>query len=272
MKKILLSLAIVLVVATAVAGGTLSFFSDTETSTGNTFTAGAVDLTVDSTQYYNGYACQNGIWINVYNPDHPQYPAGLPCDPASGNWQATDLGAEHQFFNFSDLKPGDSGVTGISLHVDNDAWMRLVIKDINDLDNSCTEPEEESSDSCTVVLPELQTPGAGELRENLQFSFWLDEGETPGFQGLSDPGEGDTILNYDEPYILDQTISGSGVAYNLSDYLLYPYLVGGQTAYLGIWWYLPLETGNEVQTDSMNATVEFQVEQHRNNPTPSFGA
>ena len=44
MKKIILSLAIVAVVGTVVIGGTIAYFSDTETSTGNTFTAGSVNL------------------------------------------------------------------------------------------------------------------------------------------------------------------------------------------------------------------------------------
>ncbi|HUT96049.1 MAG TPA: TasA family protein [Candidatus Paceibacterota bacterium] len=44
MKKIILSLAIVGVVGAIVIGGTIAYFSDTETSTGNTFTAGTLDL------------------------------------------------------------------------------------------------------------------------------------------------------------------------------------------------------------------------------------
>ena len=57
MKKILLSLAIIAVVGAVAVGVTGAFFSDTETSTGNTFTAGAIDLKVDSEQHYNGNVC-----------------------------------------------------------------------------------------------------------------------------------------------------------------------------------------------------------------------
>jgi predicted ribosomally synthesized peptide with SipW-like signal peptide len=46
MKKIILSLAIVGVVGAVVIGGTIAYFSDTETSTGNTFTAGTIDISV----------------------------------------------------------------------------------------------------------------------------------------------------------------------------------------------------------------------------------
>lgn len=45
--------------ALMVVGGTGAFFSDSETSTGNVFTAGAIDLLVNhSAQSYNGVSCQ----------------------------------------------------------------------------------------------------------------------------------------------------------------------------------------------------------------------
>ena len=50
-KKLILSLSIIGIVAAIVVGGTIAYFSDTETSTGNTFTAGAIDLTIDNESY-----------------------------------------------------------------------------------------------------------------------------------------------------------------------------------------------------------------------------
>lgn len=47
MKKIIISLSIIGAVAAIAVGGTIAYFSDTETSTGNTFTAGTLDLKVD---------------------------------------------------------------------------------------------------------------------------------------------------------------------------------------------------------------------------------
>ena len=93
MKKILLSLALILVFGTAAyIGGTGAFFSDTETSTNNTFTAGAIDLKIDNTSYYLGVA----------NP--------------GTTWPSQDL-TNQKFFDFSDLKPSDYGelVTIITL-------------------------------------------------------------------------------------------------------------------------------------------------------------
>lgn len=46
MKKILVSLSIIGVVAGIAIGGTIAYFSDTETSAGNTFSAGTLDLKI----------------------------------------------------------------------------------------------------------------------------------------------------------------------------------------------------------------------------------
>src|SRR3989344_1372868 len=99
MKKILLSLATIVVVAGVAAGGTVAFFNDTETSTGNVLTAGNIDLTVDSfgSTYNNG---------DIVDSDFP----------------AVDLTNE-KFFVFEDIKPGDFGWRHLSIHAeDNPAW------------------------------------------------------------------------------------------------------------------------------------------------------
>jgi len=46
-KKILISLSVIGVVAAIAIGGTIAYFSDTETSTGNTLTAGVIDIVVN---------------------------------------------------------------------------------------------------------------------------------------------------------------------------------------------------------------------------------
>jgi predicted ribosomally synthesized peptide with SipW-like signal peptide len=48
MKKILMSLSIIAAAGAIVATATTAYFSDTETSTGNTFTAGTIDISVDN--------------------------------------------------------------------------------------------------------------------------------------------------------------------------------------------------------------------------------
>jgi len=63
MRKILISLGMIAFVGAVVVGATGAFFSDTETSTGNVFTAGAIDLKVDSQAHYDGMVCTDGVWV-----------------------------------------------------------------------------------------------------------------------------------------------------------------------------------------------------------------
>ena len=50
-----MSMLTVGVVLAAVGGATYSYFSDTETSTGNTFTAGTIDISVGDAPWTSGY-------------------------------------------------------------------------------------------------------------------------------------------------------------------------------------------------------------------------
>ena len=54
MKKIITSLLTIGVLSAVVIGGTMSFFSDKETSIGNTFTAGTIDIAVDGENPWQG--------------------------------------------------------------------------------------------------------------------------------------------------------------------------------------------------------------------------
>lgn len=299
MKKILLSLSMVAVVAVLGIGATGAFFSDSETSTGNTFTAGAIDLTVDSEQHYNGNVCVLGNWDdNSQTPDtyawqgNAPYPKqGTPCD---GTWLATNLGAQ-KFWNFGDVKPGDEGENTVSLHVDsNDAYACVDVTITKNDDMTCNGPENsaEGAGICnTDGLPDFD----GELADNLTFFAWSDWGATPGF-GLvdldqnpetsptQDVGEGDNIWQANEPKLFTNTSGPAsdvlgGKSYTLADSVTGP-LVGNSTSYVGVAWCAGTlnatvpgtitcngaTMGNDTQTDSMVANVAFRVEQARNNP------
>ncbi len=294
MKKIITSLGMIVFVGALVAGGTGAFFSDTETSEGNTFTAGALDLTVDSQQHYNGAEC-------VPNPDQEEseipyvwddgaseigWPVeGTPCD---GTWIATDLGA-HKFFNFSDIKPGDEGENTISLHVDNNdayACVDVTITENDDVD--CTDPEndEEGDNVCNT---DGDADMDGELADNLNFFAWSDWGVTPGF-GDDDATEGDNIWQVGEPKLFSNTFGPAsdvldGESYTLADSNTGP-LEGGATSYIGLAWCagdmtvdIPTATltcngagmGNDAQTDNLVADIAFRIEQARHNEAFSCG-
>jgi len=278
MRKILGSLLTITIVSGAAVGASSAFFSDTETSEGNIIQAGSVDLLIDSECHYftdanaDGQPEQVGCFHTVNN-QQVQF----------GTWPEGNLTNEF-FYWFEDVKPGDFGEHTISLHVvDNDAWGRFVIDGITNDENGLSEPEEELSD----------TVDTGELLGALEFFAWLDQGQTPGFQGKGqDPGEGDNVQNHDEPLIiLPGQLNEGGEIHNIWEALSAVYaseqcqgdgstisdcpgltsdghMVGSITYYFGLAWELPSETDNIVQTDSLTADLSFEVEQYRNNPIP----
>lgn len=76
MKRILLSLSVLVVAVALIAGGTYAFYSDTETSTGNIFVAGSIDLTVDhESQTYNGVDCET-CSVNIWSSESTQVTGG----------------------------------------------------------------------------------------------------------------------------------------------------------------------------------------------------
>ena len=240
MKKIIFSVAIIAAVAAIVIGGTTAYFSDTETSTDNTFTAGAIDLLVDSQCSYNG---------NISN--------------CVGTWGQSDGKniVNEKFFSFADLKPGDFGENTISLHVNNnDAYMCAIIDNMIDNDNGLTEPEAEDGDTTGGA-------GQGELADYLHFFAWADDGDNIW------NGEPTLFDNIEGPAsdILD------GVAYPIYTPQNAPF-PGGQTGWIGIYWCFGNITtpagvltcdgsgvNNLSQTDSLSADISFYVEQARNN-------
>lgn len=155
MKKILGSVGVLALVGALIWGATGAFFSDTETSTGNTFTAGAIDLKVDSNSTYNGQAV------------------------ASATWALKDLvPTSDKFFNFSDIKPGDAGTTTVSLHVyNNDAYVCAQVQNLTNFENGQSEPE------ASVDL----TAGTnqGELQSTMLWNVWRDDNNN----GVQDGGE-----------------------------------------------------------------------------------
>lgn len=171
-SRIVLALLLIIGAGGAVAGGTAAFFSDTETSVGNSFTAGAIDLLIDNDSYYNGNRCVN---VGTSAPDWRWQ--GPSAFPEPGTPCTTSFGASNLdgllFFNFTDLKPDDEGEDTISIHVQNDAW-------------ACMDLTLTSNDDISSVDPELgdgdlqDIPGNawdGELAQNLDFFWWADDGD-----------------------------------------------------------------------------------------------
>ena len=240
MKRILVSLSIIGVVAVIAIGGTVAYFRDTETSTGNTLTAGTLDLQID-----------------------------FQCERVGCDFSLRDLIGQ-PFFNECDVKPGDSGEATISWHVyNNNAWARIRLADVYEYENGCSESEASDGDT-TCDDPGL---GQGELDNYLTFTFWMDEGQTPGWQCpansngpcAADLKEGDNILNGVETILATKTAS------ELLSGVVLPYeLVNSTTYYLGMKWEVPGSTPNIAQGDSLMGKILMEIVQSRNNPGKQF--
>jgi len=260
MKKILLSIATLGALGALVVSGTTAIFSDEEVSTGNTFTAGAIDLQIDNESYYNGVLNDGTTWLQ-------------PKDLEEG----VDF-----FFNFIDLKPGDWGEDTISLHVDNnDSWLCVDVTLTSDNDNGCTDPEENDANDPTCGDP---GPEEGELAENVNFIWWADDG--------------DNVLEQDEDLLPSGPLGNLGVGNTATVALADSQnniwgdggpLPGDSIRYIGKAWCFgtltpdPVTPGDNdptvdpgfncdgsqeddiTQTDSMTADLSFRAVQSRHN-------
>ena len=145
MIKKILNLIFIFIISTLLFSSTMSYFTDVETTTGNTFLAGTIDLKIDCESHW-------------FRED---------IEMGSIFFAETDLTTE-RFFNWDDIKPGDYGEATISMHVQaNDAYVFWHIKNpFQGPGNSpCQEP----------------TPDNGELAEYMNILIWSDQGKTPGF-------------------------------------------------------------------------------------------
>lgn len=272
--RILASIAMLVFVGAIVASSTGAFFSDTETSTGNTFTAGDIDLKIDNTSYVTSTS------------------TGLLVASPANSWQLSDL-TNQLFFSFIDLKPGDIGEDTISLHPGtNSAYACMKFNMTGTPENTVTEPEVAALDNASSTV--------GELQNYLEFQFWNDDGDNVFETGetviSSLTGLASSIFTNSWLTIAD---SGSGTP-----------LAGGSTKYIGKAWCFgdlasngtaqdgngsstPLTRGtgftcngagnqNNAQTDGIAVDVSFQAIQTRNNgqflcsslnetPTPQTG-
>ena len=151
MKKILLSLGTLVFAGGLLAGGTGAYMTGIQTSTGNTFASGIIDLTVDNESYVT-----NGVGTLVFS--------------TSTSWLPSSLAGKY-FFNFQDVKPGDIGEDTISLHIGtNDAWSCMKVSLTGTPENGRLDPEIKAGDTSGGS-------NQGELQNVLQFAFWADDGD-----------------------------------------------------------------------------------------------
>jgi predicted ribosomally synthesized peptide with SipW-like signal peptide len=170
-KRIVLALGMIVVVAAIVISGTGAFFSDSETSANNIFTAGSIDLTVDhAAQTYNGVDCET-CSVNVYSSaastdvvagtgsfagpfptdavevaaPHPGWVNEATVAPAQWIWatnpttvEDTTNGAQYTFQNTFNWNGGIAGVN-LDLALAADNGYKIVMNGTTIVDNLGTE-------------------------------------------------------------------------------------------------------------------------------------
>lgn len=183
--------------------------------------------------------------------DYVETPGGF-CEL----WSKTNL-TDEAFFTFNDVKPGDWGTNGISLHVSsNDGLACVFPHGMTDNENIVIEPESDASDV---------TPANGELDKYLYMVTWKD-------------ADADGIID-----IGAEAASSTGPTLFNAGFMASLPLTAGDEDYLGIAWCVGTMTlptpgqpftaancdgagnHNDAQTDSITAYLTAYAEQSRNN-------
>ena len=228
-------------VAVLVTGATVAFFNDTETSTGNTFTAGAIDLTVDSIgAWYNGQQIPNSFF------------------------GARNLTSE-KFFDLTDVKPGDLMERNISLHVDNNpAWACLLIKNKQNDEHDLIDPEQEAGDNTAGV----NGVGDGELGSNLHLLGWIDTNVNQKLDRTETPFVDSFFDVFTEIALHDSTTGNGALDPQIPVEMIQMDLCGGTPVILGDGTVTcnGSSMDDKAQTDSLTADLQLYAEQVRNNP------
>ena len=107
MMAILRSALIVLAIAVAVGGATTAYFTDEETSTGNTFTAGTLDLTANDAPFSGS--------LNISNV--------APSTTPVGSWEVEvhnngNVDGAHLYFGFKNAENNENGCADPESDVD----------------------------------------------------------------------------------------------------------------------------------------------------------
>jgi len=288
--------------ASAGAGlGTSAFFSDQETFENNTLVAGTLDMGVAYSAHYSDWSDDedDGLAGDIRMPagqvgtadDLEPGEVGLPANDAwliavesetdaeqflsntqydaynDGDLEPCPLGEGDQadgidrpVIDLDDVKPGDFGeVTFDFILCDNPGfvWLDGTLRDASE--NGLTEPEADDPD---------EEEGVVELLDVVQAAVWIDDGnnyqndtESPlavgsirDVLGMLNGGSLGTALNGDIP-----AEEGGGAAGARNCF-------SGETEHSVVFaWWVPVDHGNEIQSDSATFDLGLYTEQCRHN-------
>jgi predicted ribosomally synthesized peptide with SipW-like signal peptide len=261
-RKILAGVGAVGVAGAGAGLGTSALFSDTESVEDNTITAGQLNLVVD------------------FFTSRDQGQAGT--DSQSG--EVDGNGATVYTYDVTDVKPGDSGTLAFCPKVvDNPGYVWVGSEEgATDYENGQTEPESEGDATGGGTLGGSNDgAGAGELSElievtvsyaeSITYNAGNDEVVCNNTRELNNPDGyslADLAKDLESGFQLDGNEPNDGDGYIDA----YPGSSGPddqQGPCLCIEWELPVEVGNEVQSDAVRLPLQFTAFQERNNPNPA---
>ncbi|WP_281194023.1 SipW-dependent-type signal peptide-containing protein [Halorubrum sp. F4] len=250
-------------VASAGAGlGTTAYFSDEESFTENTLTAGSLDLYV-----HVDYSEDQGDFAQWSTPSGTYVQGGVVGEDVNGNGAVAP--GEPLSIQVVDLKPGDSGEGEFCFSiVDNPAYMWMCGELTANDENTVTEPEADSANENNAET-DTDTDGDGELADAMEVTLsYCEDGEV-GTEIISGSlGEVMAALqagvplygdgNPDAPVANRPAFDGVETPFDDEEPNIDETCVCFE-------WEVPTEVGNEIQSDSVTFDFEFYAEQERHN-------
>jgi predicted ribosomally synthesized peptide with SipW-like signal peptide len=269
-RKMLAGLGAVGLASVGAGLGTSAFFSDTESFSNNSLTAGTLDMSVTA-----NVVAANEYWVNE---------GGLDLSVVADSEDAV-MGLQ-----IDDIKPGDWGIICFEIEVgDNPGYVQVCTENFAEAGGANPEPEQDA---------EGDADNDADLGEFLLTTVWQEyNGATDGTGMKSDLNILDPVFNnnsdsiplaYGEPDVdgvvdSDQHHTTAREANDILDVANGGYMIkddAGELAVVGdadndadvyefcLLLELPYEVGNVVQGDSVAFDLVFKTEQVRNNDTP----
>ena len=302
-RKALAALGTVGVASAGAGVGTSAFFSDVESFENNRLVAGELDMHAAYSAHYSDWSPEEGTGVTVRMWDGPAGTTGSPNDlepgetglPLDDAWliavddpetflantqYATDGVADcdpgtdaedlaQPVIDLDDVKPGDFGeVTFDFALCDNPGYVWFVPTLRSASENGVTEPEADDPDEEETAPRPASEDGADddvELLDAVRTAVWVDDGddyqdddETPVFVGsLRDLLRVTTAPGVEFGGDLNAAAgggTGERDCFSVST-----------THSAGFAWWLPVDHGNEVQSDSTTFDLSLYTEQCRHN-------
>ncbi|WP_049935663.1 SipW-dependent-type signal peptide-containing protein [Haloplanus natans] len=275
-----------------------SDWSDDEDGSDTTTTQDDVDVNMwdggpnttgtasDLTSGYTGLPTNDAWLIEVDNPEQflentetESYndETALTCTNGTATSQADD--APKPVIDLGDVKPGDFGeVTFDFILCDNPGYVWINGELQNASENGVTEPEADDPDEDQVegtqAEPPLKAGESGEavveLLDVVQAAVWVDDGDNYQDKDPAEPFEAVKTGSLRQVLGMIEGSNGTALTGNMNAE------TGGGTGSQGCFsantehsvvfaWWVPVDHGNQIQSDSAEFTLGFYTEQCRHN-------